>query len=137
MGIRAWRAGARTGIASTCLMLTTLLLCACERPRPAAPLILNDFETAADLEQIAWRCRTTFSLSELYRSHGQSALLMTLYPDAYPGLHLLLTPQMRQWRGYRYLALDITNPASTPVFYFFQCKGHLMFQVLSYKNSKK
>lgn len=37
---------------------------------------------------------------------------MTLYPDAYPGLHLILTPRLRQWQGYRYLALDVINPSS-------------------------
>ncbi|MDD5759031.1 MAG: hypothetical protein PHI06_08095 [Desulfobulbaceae bacterium] len=84
----------------------------CERPDAASPLILNDFEGQEDLQLIAWRCRTTFSLSERYRSHGHSGLLMTLYPDAYPGLRLLLTPGLRHWQGYRYLALDVINSGS-------------------------
>lgn len=115
MDIRGWRAWAGGRIASGCVLLAVLLLCGCQRQSPTAPLILNDFEGEADLEQIAWHCRTTFSLSGQYRSHGQSGLLMTLYPDLYPGLHLLLTPPMRQWRGYRYLALDVINPGSTPL----------------------
>lgn len=106
---QAW--GILVGLA----LLVVLPLCGCERQSPAAPLVLNDFEGPADLESIAWRCRTTFSLSEQYRSHGQSGLLMTLYPDDYPGLRLLLTPRLRQWQGYRYLALDVVNPGRDPV----------------------
>ena len=40
---------------------------------------------------------------------------MTLYPDDYPGLHLLLTPRRQNWRGYRYVALDVINPGSEPL----------------------
>lgn len=97
------------------VLLVVLSLCCCERQHPSTPLILNDFEGPTDLDQIVWRCRTTFTLSEKYRSHGQSGLLMTLYPDDYPGLHLILTPRMQQWRGYRYLALDVINPGSDPL----------------------
>lgn len=91
-------------------ILTLLVLMSCDRSIPAEPLVLNDFESSADLQRIAWRCRTTFTLSNTYRSHGQSGLSMELYPDAYPGLHLLLTPKERRWRGYRYLALEVFNP---------------------------
>jgi len=92
------------------LLSVALWLGACQRQGPNAPLTLNDFEGPEDLDQIAWRCRTTFRLSKEYRSHGQSGLEMTLYPDDYPGLRLLLSPQMRQWQGYGSLALDVFNP---------------------------
>jgi len=96
-------------------LLAALSLLGCQRQNSSAPLILNDFESQADLEQISWRCRTTFSLSEKYRSHGQSGLMMTLYPDDYPGLRPFLPPRLRQWQGYRFLALDVVNPENDPV----------------------
>jgi len=111
-----WRSWGRGWFGACLALLAVLSFWCCERQQgPSAPLILNDFEGQSDLEQIAWRCRTTFSLSEKYRSHGHSGLLMTLYPDDYPGLHLLLTPRLQQWRGYRYLALDVFNPGSDPL----------------------
>lgn len=107
-----WRAW---GLVSGLVLLVALGLWRWERQAPSAPLILNDFEGQGDLEQLAWRCKTTFTLSEKYRSHGRSGLSMTLYPDDYPGLHLLLSPRLRQWQGYRYLALDVVNPGSDPL----------------------
>lgn len=97
------------------VLLPLLLQIACERPVPLEPLVLNDFESPADLERIAWRCRTTFSLTQEFSSHGHSGLWMTLYPDPYPGLSLFLTPEEKQWRGYRYLALEVFNPGNKPL----------------------
>ena len=97
------------------LALLIFVLAGCERHPPAQPLILNDFEDQADLTRIVWRCRTTFSLSDRYRTHGKSGLLLTMYPDPYPGMSLKLTPEERDWRGYRYLALEVINPGATPV----------------------
>lgn len=94
------------------LVLLLVPLSCRDRPAPSSPLILNDFETEADLERIAWRCRTVFALTDTPRSHGQSGLMMTLYPGDYPGLRLLLAPGERRWAGYRYLALDVANPGS-------------------------
>lgn len=82
----------------------------CERGIPSEVLVLNDFESSSDLERIAWRCRTTFALTKEYRSHGQSSLWMTLYPDDYPGLQILLATEERHWKRYRYLALEVANP---------------------------
>ena len=90
-------------------------LAGCEPEPPAGPLVLNDFESQADLDRIAWRCRTTFRLTGIHRSHGHSGLLMTLYPDLYPGIRPFLPPERRDWRGYRYLALDVFNPGDEPL----------------------
>ncbi len=102
-----------SGVSQRLLLLAILLLAGCQRSPQT--LILNDFETPADLDRIVWRCRTTFSLSSRYRTHGKSGLLMTMYPDPYPGMSLKLTPEERDWRGYRYLALEVINPGATPV----------------------
>ena len=96
-------------------LVAALALMGCEHKPPAAPLVLDDFESQADLDRIFWRCRTTFSLTGAYRSHGQSGGLMTLYPDPYPGLSLRLPPARRDWRAYRYLALDVFNPGNEPL----------------------
>lgn len=102
-----WRVIGRHGVLFLMMAFTPA---GCDGPPPTGPMILNDFETPADLDRIVWRCRTTFSLSETCRSHGRSGLLLTLYPDPYPGLALLLTPAQRQWQGYRYLSLEVFNP---------------------------
>lgn len=94
------------------MVLLFLTLISCGRGMPTEPLVLNDFESLSDLERIAWRCRTTFALTKDNSSHGQSGVLMTVYPDLYPGLHLLLSPEERRWRRYRYLALEVFNPES-------------------------
>lgn len=117
---RAWR----QSLISPLVLLLALSFWHCER-QPSPPiLVLNDFEQQANLAQIAWRCRTTFSLSEKYRSHGKSGLLMTLYPDDYPGLHLLLTPRLQQWQGYRYLSLEVFNPNSETLSLHYRIDDH-------------
>lgn len=106
----------RGGLA--CLLaLTALVVSACrDGGTPPTPLVLNDFETPADLEAIVWRCRTTFARSEAYQTHGCFGLQMTCYPpDTYPGLRLRLPPSLHHWQGYRYLALDVINPDDAPL----------------------
>lgn len=95
-----------------CLALCWLVGCG---RGPSAPLVLNDFETPADLRRIFWRCRTTFDLTDTFHSHGRSGLIMTMHPDPYPGLRLLLAPKERDWRGYRFLALEVSNPQAEPI----------------------
>jgi hypothetical protein len=84
-----------------------LLSAGCSGPLPAE-LVLNDFESDADLDRIHWGCHTLFSLSDKHVSHGARTLEMKLFPAVYPGLSLKLNEN--NWSRYDSIALDIYNP---------------------------
>jgi hypothetical protein len=71
-------------------------------------LVLNDFETDADLDRVRWQCRTLFSLSSEHATSGESSMKMELFPADYPGLSLKLDE--RDWSRYDSVAFDIYNP---------------------------
>lgn len=68
-----------------------------------------DFETAADLSSLVYQCHTWFQLSDRHATKGKKSLKVELYPPAeYPGLKFV--GLKGQWKGARYLLLDIFNP---------------------------
>ena len=79
----------------------------CSRP-PTHELVLNDFETDADLDRIHWQCRALFSLSSEYVTSGRQSLKMELFPAAYPGLALKINEG--DWRRFESIVFDIYNP---------------------------
>ncbi len=91
------------------LMVISICLLGC-RHTHHQPLILNDFESDADLDTLFWQCRTVYSLSDKNVTHGKASLRLDIYPAPYPGLRLLLNDQQRDWRGYGKLSLDVVNP---------------------------
>jgi hypothetical protein len=70
--------------------------------------VLCDFEADSDLDQLHWKCRTLFSLSDEHVTHGRYSLKMELFPSDYPGF----SPELSQkdWRGYGALCFDVYNP---------------------------
>ncbi len=74
----------------------------------AQELILFDFESDLELDQIHWECHTLLSLSNEYVTHGKRSLKMELYPSDYPGLDPKL--EEKDWRGYKALCFDIYTP---------------------------
>jgi hypothetical protein len=90
------------------LFLCLVAFGGCEK-NPVSPYVLNDFEADSDLDQMLWKCRTLFSLSDEYATHGRYSLKMELFPSEYPGFHPMLS--QKDWRGYRALCFDIYNPA--------------------------
>ena len=74
----------------------------------ARELVLFDFESDSELDQLQWKCHTLLSLSKEHYTHGKKSLKMELYPSDYPGL----TPMLKEndWSGYNKLCLDIYNP---------------------------
>lgn len=76
-------------------------------------LMLFDFETDAELEQLHWQCHTLFSLSDAHVSHGAKSLKVELFSSEYPGLVLNLP--VKNWQGYRELSVDVFNDSGKPV----------------------
>jgi hypothetical protein len=81
--------------------------------KPAGGWVLSDFESDSDLDEIVWKCRTLFSLSEDHATHGRYSLKMELFPSEYPGFQPILS--QKDWRGYRALCFGIYNPAGQEV----------------------
>jgi hypothetical protein len=95
-------------------LIMALALCppACQRNAPLE-LILFDFESDDDLNDIFWQCRALYSLSREHATHGASALKMELFPADYPGFGAALSA--RDWRRYRVLRFDVYNPSERTV----------------------
>ena len=83
-----------------------LLLTGCGAP--GSELVLYDFETDNELNELHWHCRTLYSRSDQFVSHGVKALKLELYPSDYPGLDMKL--KKHDWRIYKALRLEIYNP---------------------------
>jgi len=92
-----------------------ILLGACDVGPRAGGKLINDFEARADLDRLSWKCRTAFARSTGHATRGRYALLVTMYPDAYPGVSFHLLPGQRDWSGCAQFAMDVFNPADTPV----------------------
>jgi hypothetical protein len=90
------------------LAIVHTLLC-CDKERPAE-LMLLDFESESELEQLDWHCHTLYSLSADHATHGSRSLKLELFPSEYPGL--VFSPPIRDWRGYKALHFDVYNPSA-------------------------
>jgi hypothetical protein len=88
-------------------MVSLLSLIACHDARQKE-LLLFDFESDRELDNVHWKCHTLFSLSDEHATHGMKSLKMELFPSAYPGLNPVLDE--KDWRGYSSLCLDLFNP---------------------------
>jgi hypothetical protein len=71
-------------------------------------VVLFDFESDAELNQLYWKCYTLFSLSNEHVTHGTRSLRMELYPSNYPGL----TPKLEvnDWRKFKAIYFDVYSP---------------------------
>jgi hypothetical protein len=99
----------RLSMACLLLLLLTVPICGGCR-EPSGPLIINDFETDADLSALHWKCRTLLALSPDHATHGKRALNIGFYPSSYPGTSIKTMP--RNWRRFDTLALEVYNPPS-------------------------
>ena len=84
----------------------------CSRTTPKE-IILADFETDGELNQLYWSCHTLYSLSNDHATHGSKSLKMELYPADYPGI--VLTPAVIDWQDYKELSFDVYNPLQQQV----------------------
>ncbi len=89
------------------IMIFSVLLLHCHGASPKE-LVLFDFESDSELDQLEWKCHTLYSLSDEHLTHGRKSLRIELYPSDYPGL----TPILKEndWSGYGALCFDAYNP---------------------------
>ncbi len=90
------------------LMAIAVLLFSCNQGTPPE-IILLDFESDSELNQLHWRCHTLYSLSEDHATHGSKSLKLELFSAKYPGLDF--EPTVKDWRNHKALCLDIFNPS--------------------------
>jgi hypothetical protein len=76
-------------------------------------LILLDFESDAELDQLYWSCHTLYSLSNDHVTHGSKSLMLELFPSDYPGM--IYAPAKKNWSDYQNLSFDIYNPSKESV----------------------
>jgi hypothetical protein len=96
-----------------CLItLAFFLTLGCSGPKPG-DIVLNDFESDADLDRLHWRCHVLYSLSPEHATRGSRSLRMELYPSEYPGLTPFLG--VKDWRGFSAIGFDIFNPGEREV----------------------
>jgi hypothetical protein len=90
------------------LTILVVFLCACEKT--SDPWVLFDFESEKDLDRMHWKCFTLPAIASRHATHGEKALRIELFPSDYPGWYPKL--DVRDWRGYRALRIDVFNPGS-------------------------
>jgi hypothetical protein len=94
-------------------VLTIVLLLSGCSGSVLSELILYDFESDSELEEIHWNCHTMFSLADKHVTHGAKSLIMEMYPSDYPGWRPV--HEIDDWRGFEMLCFDVFNPGEKTV----------------------
>ena len=94
------------------LFFCIFFLSTCEKIK-YKEFVLFDFESESVFDEFHWKCRTLFSLSDLYAVQGKKSLKLDLYPSSYPGL----SPKLKHhdWEGYKFFRFEVYNPLPEPV----------------------
>ena len=103
------RLAART-IAATLLLVASLPLVAALSEEGIARFqfpVLSDFETP--FETCRWEGGARFSLDRSVARHGKASMRVGLDTSLYSGVALVYFP--RNWRGFRFLKMDVLNPS--------------------------
>jgi hypothetical protein len=81
--------------------------------KPRQELVLFDFESDSELDQLQWTCHSLYTLSNEHSTHGTKSIKMELYPSNYPGL----TPKLKinDWSGYGAFCFDAYNPQKNAI----------------------
>ncbi|MDP8225308.1 MAG: hypothetical protein P9L99_18245 [Candidatus Lernaella stagnicola] len=85
-------------------LLLLVLLAGCR----GDTLMINSFETDADLDALTWRCPYWIERTTSFATHGGQGLAVEMPPGEYPTLELRDVPA--DWRGYRYFEVDLSLP---------------------------
>jgi|GEM_PF-1339391 len=76
-------------------------------------LILLDFESDKQLDDLGWKCGTNYERSQEHATSGRHSLKMEMYPGVtWPGFSKVIK---NSWAGYDNLSLNIFNPAADPL----------------------
>ena len=75
--------------------------------------VILDFESEEQLDELSWKCGTTYERVKEHATSGQYSLKIEMYPKTtWPGFGKSIK---MSWAGYDYLSLNIFNPASESI----------------------
>ncbi len=80
----------------------------CNIDRKQKELILFDFESDSELDEVHWKCHTLMSINDQHVTHGKGSLKVELYPSTYPGFNPFT--KITDWSPYKSLCFDVFNP---------------------------
>ena len=84
-----------------------------------------DFEGDEQLDELSWKCGTTYERTKEHATSGQYSLKVEMYPTvAWPGFGKAIKIS---WADYNYLSLNIFNPSTEPI--------HLSYRIDDRRNS--
>jgi hypothetical protein len=76
-------------------------------------LVLLDFENDRQLDDLGWRCGTTYERTKEHAISGRYSLKMEMYPRVtWPGFSKIIKTS---WAGYEDLSFNIFNSAPDPI----------------------
>jgi hypothetical protein len=91
------------------LIFISLTFMCCNNTRTPQELVLFDFESDHELDEVHWKCHTLITVSDQHATHGKGSLKLELYPSPYPGFNPFT--KISDWSPYKSLCFDIYNPA--------------------------
>lgn len=91
-------------------LLCLLALTSCEVKQNPEIQIINDFEAEEALDGLFWKCRTVFTKSDHFVTHGSFGVMVEMYPDNYPGFGFSMADRPQSFSEQHRLMLDIFNP---------------------------
>ncbi|MEA3333770.1 MAG: hypothetical protein U9Q58_09250, partial [Pseudomonadota bacterium] len=72
-------------------------------------IIIMDFESDEQLDELSWKCGTTYERTKEHATSGQFSLKIEMYPKVtWPGFGKGIK---KSWTGYDYLSINIFNPS--------------------------
>jgi hypothetical protein len=96
------------------LAITMMFLYSCTRDFQKE-LVIFDFESEAELDQLQWNCHSLYLLTSEHVTHGTKALKLELYPYSLEYLRFSPILKMHDWSRYKTLRFDIFNPGNGTV----------------------
>ena len=67
------------------LIVTNIFLYNCNSRNVPDEIVLFDFESDSELDQVHWKCHTLMSVCDQNVTHGKGSLKLELFPSDYPG----------------------------------------------------
>ena len=90
------------------LILFSLLCINFNNTSTLEELILFDFESDSELDDVHWKCHTLMSISDQHATHGKGSLKLELYPSSYPGFNPFT--KISDWSPFKSLYFYVYNP---------------------------
>lgn len=90
------------------LIFMILTFMCCNNNRTHEELVLFDFESDHELDEVHWKCHTLMTINNQHATHGKGSLKLELCPSPYPGFNPFI--KISDWSPFKSLCFDIYNP---------------------------